>query len=503
MRECRKLFEIEMILRPLSIALTAATLVVAEDVARVVEVIEPPEALQLGGQDRVISSTRQFRVDGGNGPDRAAIAMLAEEAKTELLRLTEEEKVSTPLAQAADDWWKVPISITLHGKNGDPLPRRTVATRLLLREAGYEVHLDVHLSRGIEHERFKYVVTSALIYERGLMGKPATVNEVPYLVPPWLVDGLREASAWRLKQSDRRLYKALFKSGGLFKLDELFSLDEREFENMDGAMRAAFHVSSGALVMALLEQPQGKEGFRNFLGEVADYQGEMPALLRKHFPELNLSETSLAKWWQLQLAAIGGQGLATDILTVGQTETALAEALRLNFRDAEGIIQQKELAAWPELAALPEAERVSSVRLAQDSLVRMSYRCFPSYRAILAEYQLILSDLSKNETADVAAALAALDETRLTMVARTDRAGDYLDWFEITRARETSGVFDDYMRLKDGLKANHHRRSDHLSEYLDLMDGIFSPAIDPNWSPDNMMLSELPEIPGLPPLPVR
>ena len=60
------------------------------------------------------------------------------------------------------------------------------------------------------------------------------------------------------------------------------------------------------------------------------------------------------------------------------------------------------------------------------------------------------------------------------MTAKAQQASDYLDWFEITRARETSGAFDDYMRLKDRLKANPHRRSDDLSKYLDRMDAIFS-----------------------------
>jgi hypothetical protein len=59
------------------------------------------------------------------------------------------------------------------------------------------------------------------------------------------------------------------------------------------------------------------------------------------------------------------------------------------------------------------------------------------------------------------------------MTARAARARDYLDWFEITRARETSGAFDDYQRLKDRLKANPHLRNDDLSAYLDRMDRLF------------------------------
>ncbi len=471
-----------MTARPLLLGILLPAMLLAQEIPRAVQIAEPPAPLKLDGQDRVISHTRQFRVSGGEAGDSSTVALLAEEAKDELLRLTDEK-----------DEWKVPVTITLHGKPGDPMPPRTVAMQILVSEAGYDVRLDIHLGRGIEPERFKQTATSALIYERALRGRPAKESDTPFLVPPWLVDGLREATAWRLNQSDRRLYQALFKTGGLFKIDELFTLNERGFEDMDAAMRAAFRVSSGALVMALLQQPQGKEGFRAFLTEAAAFGGEMPALLRKHFPELNLSETSLSKWWALQLANIGGQNLASDVLTVAQTETALGEALRLNFRTAEGIIQQKDLAAWPELAALPEPERAKAVRLAQDALVRLSYRCFPSYRPVLAEYQTVLGAIAKNNTKDLAARLAALDERRATMSAKAKRARDYLDWFEITRARETSGAFDDYIRLKDRLKATPHRRDDGLSKYLDRMDAIFSRE-EPKNSADP---------PARPPLPDR
>lgn len=447
------------------------------------QVAEPPAPLALDGQDRVTSRTGQFTISGGTLSDRGNIAMLAEEAKDELGILTEEQQAKPRPFNLADpatakpadgkEPRKVPIHIVLHGKSGDPVPPRTTALKIQLNETGYNLHLDAHLSRGIEHERFKFAITSALIYERALRDRPVKESQTPFFVPPWLTDGLREATAWRLNQSDRRLYGALFKTGGLFKIDDLFALDERGFEEMDAAMRAAFRVSSGSLVMALLQQPQGKEGFRKFLTEVAAFEGEMPTLLRKHFPELNLSETSLSKWWALQLAQIGARNLTTDIHTVAETETALGEALRLNFRTAEGIIQQKELAAWPEIAALPEPERIKSVQLAQDALVRLSYRCFPSYRPIIAEYQMVLSAIAKNTTKDLATRLADLTERRATMTDKAQRARDYLDWFEITRARETSGAFDDYMRLKERLKANPHRRTDDLSKYLDRMESIF------------------------------
>lgn len=430
---------------------------------RAIQIAEPPDQPRSPQLDRVLSLSKQFRISGGDAPLRASVAVLAEETKDELLRLTGEK-----------DEWKVPITITLHGKVGDPIPPRTVSMQLLVNEAGYDLRMDVHLSRGIEQDRFKYAATSALLYERTLRTREKVDDERPLFVPPWLVDGILEATAWRLDRSDRRLYAALFKSGGLFKIDDLFSLSEKDFENLDGASRAAFRVSSGALVMALLEQPQGKEGFRTFLGEVAGFEGEMPTLMRKDFPGLNLSQTSLAKWWALQLAAKGALNPLTDILSINQTEEALSEALRLNFRTEEGIIQQKNLSAWPELAAIKLQERVEAIRLAQDALVRLSYRCFPSYRPLLLEYQLILTAIAQDKTKDIVTRLAALQETRETMKAKAMHARDYLDWFEITRARETSGVFDDYIRLKNQLKSNPRLRDDEISKYLDRMDTIFN-----------------------------
>ena len=261
----------------------------AEGVAQGKVVAPPPGPV---GRDLALSRTEQFRVSGADGLVRGTVAVMAEEAKAELLALTGEA-----------DAWKVPVSIVLHGKAGDPMPPRSVAMRLWISEAGYDLRVDVHLSHGIEMESFKHAITSALLYERTLRARPKAEGADEALrleVPPWLVEGIREANAWRLKRGDRRLYETLFKHGGLFKLDELFAVDEAGFELLDGAMRAAYRGSSGAVVMALLAQPEGRQGFTAMLAEVAAFQGEMPLLLRRHFPDLNLSEPSLAQWRMLQ-----------------------------------------------------------------------------------------------------------------------------------------------------------------------------------------------------------
>jgi len=438
-----------------------AAAVMAGDAPKATVVPETPdEALVL--PEQVTSSSGQFRISGGDSLLRGTVAVIAENTKADLHGLT-----------AEDPSWKLPILVNLLGRAGDPLPPRSVTLRLLVIEGAAQLVIDAHLSRGLDHERLRRSLLSAMLVERALGEASPQDPDTAFVVPPWLVEGLMEAISWKRNQSDRRLYETLFESGGLYRLETLLETNERGHDRMDGASRAAFRVSSGSLVMALLEQPQGKDGFRAFLTEAAGFAGEMPALLRKHFPELNLSENSLAKWWSLQLAIKGARNLATEVLSIRETEDSLARVLRLNFRTPDGLVQEKELGAWPELAALAEAERLLAVRKAEDALVRLSYRCFPSYRPLLVEYQGILTDIAKQDTAEVPQRLVALEETRVTMLGRASQARDFMDWFEITRARETSGAFNDYLRLKERLKLQPRNRRDPVSRYLDKMDKLF------------------------------
>jgi len=334
------------------------------------------------------------------------------------------------------------------------------------------LRLDKHLGLGLEPKRFKQAVMEVLIYQRGLEADKQSAKDAFQLIPPWLSMGLCEASAWRLDKSDRALYAALFKKGGVFKLDDLLQTTAADYKKMDGATRSVFQVSSGALVMALLEQPGGKAGFGDFLKKVATYQGEMPILLRQSFPDLNLSENSLAKWWALQLANKGGLNLLTDVLTIQETEEELAKALNFMISGPDGV-RQRDLSAWSEVVALKGEKRFAAVRPAQEAMIHLSYRCFPSYRPLLLEYQKILIGISRGHTENVPQRLARLKKSRESMVASAGRARDYLDWFEITRATKTSGEFDDYLKLKERLKAEKKVRNDGVSRYLDRMNDLF------------------------------
>lgn len=414
------------------------------------------------GQMVTTSQSKQFRISGAEPKLRGTLSFLAEDAKSDFLGLTKEK-----------DLWKVPISIMLQGQQGGPIPKRSIAIDLQWGEDGFKLNIHVHLAQGIDQERLRSSILTALVYEKSLRTiKPGPLEE-RLLVRPWLVEGLSEVINWRRGKSDRRLYQTIFQSGGLYQLEEMLDLSQQQYDESDSAMRAAFRISAGGLMMALLEQPAGQQAFRSFMDEAAQFGGDMPVLLRKHFPGLNLSQKSLEKWWALQMANQSRNSLS-EVMSIADTEAALSQALKLRFRDEQGIARDRELSAWQELAALDDGSRLFGVRHAEEELVRLSYRSFPSYRSLLLEYQMVLQAIVKpNKKFDVAKKISELEETRLLMSQRGKRADDYLDWFEITRARETTGVFDDYMKLKKRLDQGMSRGSDHISRYLDRADKIY------------------------------
>ncbi|MGJ8635078.1 MAG: hypothetical protein ACSHX7_14275, partial [Luteolibacter sp.] len=91
------------------------------------------------------------------------------------------------------------------------------------------------------------------------------------------------------------------------------------------------------------------------------------------------------------------------------------------------------------------------------------------------------------ETEGLSDTLLGLEETRQIMVGKAEKARDFLDWFEITRARETSGAFDDYLVLKARLKSKPGRKTDRMSKYLDRLDPLFEmPKEKQGYSPMGM-----------------
>jgi hypothetical protein len=413
---------------------------------------------------QAVSQSRMFSVKGGDGVQRSSVALSLEQHKNAFHQLLGEEPDNFPVPF-------VVVELVAEAQDGG------FASALVLPEGSRPV-LNVRMAAGeggVDREILERLAFTAILYERALRAGGDEEFDERLIVRPWLVEGLSEARKWREGGADRRLYEGVFRRGGGFTLDELFELSERSHQRLDTASRLAFRALSGALLMALIEQPKGDVAFRGFCAEAARFAGEMPVLLRKHFPELNLSERSLAKWWALTLAKLV-QPTLTEVLPVLETERQLTEALSFPTRDENDGAVRLGIDGWPEIVAMEALERRESLRPAEDALVRLSYRCFPSYRPLIQEYQTILRDLAEGKDRDIGARLASLAEQRLVRQQRAIRARDYLDYFEISRARDLSGEFEDYMRLKKELELRPRpKRTDPLTEKLDTLQQVFEP----------------------------
>lgn len=450
---------------------------------------EPAVPVPSGGnvpapEDKLRATSRSgmFRVSGGDQAKRGSVALLLEQSKDDFEALmrdrdTDAEKQAAKKAAFFEaergglDDFKVPVNVEIVPGAGN----ETVDYSLRFTPDQFVLGIRVHMDRGIDHELLGRAALTILLYERALRDVTPGEFSDPLVVRPWLVEGLAEAAKWRAGRADRRIYEGVFKRGGGFTMEELFELTDKSYRQLDGASRLAFQALSGALVMALLEQPEGRGAFRAFAGEAARFAGEMPMLLRKHFPDLNLSERSLAKWWALTLARLVQPPL-TEVLPIRDTELALDEALQFHSRDADGNAVKRGIDGWEAVADLERFEREEAVRPAEDGLVRLSYRCFPSYRSTIEKYQQILRDIAGGGRDGIAERLQELQEERRVRVERALRARDYMDYFEISRARNLSGEFDDYLRLKKELELKPRpQRKDRITDYLDILQKSYEP----------------------------
>lgn len=433
---------------------------------------------------RALSRSGMFRVSGGEQAQRSSVALLLEQSKDDFETLLRDRDVDVEKQAAkksaflepggsGSESFKVQVNVEII----DNPERPPVEYSVGYTEEAFALGIRIRMDRGIDHELLDRAALTVLLYERSLRNaKPGELKDA-LVIRPWLVEGLTEASKWREGTADRRIYEGVFRRGGGFSMDELFELPERNFDRLDSASRLAFRALSGALVMALLEQPQGRGAFRAFAGEAARFSGEMPVLLRKHFPDLNLSERSLAKWWALTLAKLV-QPQLSEVLPIRETEQGLEDALQFHSRDADGNAVNRGIGDWETVADLEPYDRQEAVRPAEDGLTRMSYRCFPSYRPLITEYQQILRDIAGGGREGIAERLAELADQRKTMVERGVMARDYMDFFEISRARSLSGEFEDYMNLKKELELRPRPvRRDRITDYLDTMQKAYESRV--------------------------
>lgn len=426
----------------------------------------PVDEAEPGGAGDALQVTEfdGFTVVGSHQQIRGGIASLAGGMSSDLSRLTGE--VGRQI--------KLPIIIRLHGQEGDREQARSVVTRIDQVQGQYHLKIHIHLAKGVDHQKLRYHLMEALLYERGLSSGQVVDEGDRIEVKPWLVVGLLEALDVKHGRANRRIYQAELPYFDILPLQEVFDTSAPAYRELDGRKPAVFRAISGAMVNALLRQPDGRRGIAGYLKDVATFKGEQENLMRKHFPSMNKSRNSLSKWIDLEMAELGTATLV-QVYTLLETEKRLQSVLQLRYRDEEEAAVSVELDGYREVIGLSQAERVDAVSGAHAELGRLSYRCFPTYRPLLLEYEMILKEIAKGEDERIEARLSKLLDIRVKLQIAGKRVRDYLDWYYITRSDEVSGSFDDYRELSDALRqeALRERGQGPFRSYLDQVESIY------------------------------
>ena len=339
--------------------------------------------------------------------------------------------------------------------------------------APYRLQIYLRLGRGNSFDQKKYerVLLQMLVMERSLRALPEGESADRVEVRPWLLDGLAEAIRWENGRGDRRMYSSLMESGGWVEVEEL--VDRTTVAELDVLSRELFRASSGALVMALLAQSQGARSLSKFLDKVAVFQGEQMTLLRTHFPQANLGPKGLERWWMLQVAALSEKKLS-EAMTIPETNERLGKILELHLKDENGIDFRVGLESWRQVAMLESKdERIESVRPANDLLAHLSFRCFPTFRPVIAGYLKILSDIADGKTDEVEEMIGNLEQFRTAELERHRKLVDLMDWYHLSSVKKESGEFEDYLKMQENLRKGNESHDDPLHQYLDKVQKVF------------------------------
>lgn len=263
------------------------------------------------------STSGQFIVYGAELRMRSGIAGRCEELSQELGRLLRNT-----------DPWVLTVVVKIQPlRAGDP-PDLGITTQVsALEHGGFHLQLNVPERSGLRPADFRRELVRLLLMERILRShKQLPEGKGERLLPAWALTGVLKAMDYRSRGRPSAEFAAIFKSGKVYGIEEIL---DAEPTALDGLSRTIYETSSCALMLALLDQPEGPLRFGRFLAALAVEDKPQRELLKQWFPGLAESEASLNKWWSLQLASLAAPNVAE---TLDPTQTAELLDKALTFR---------------------------------------------------------------------------------------------------------------------------------------------------------------------------
>lgn len=418
-----------------------------------------------------LSSSKQFEVTGKDATLCSALAVRADALRASLLKVMKQQDEWKDEKMTNDRKHK--IFIQLVGEPGMPVPANPIRTQIVILGNAATYNIYIHLGRGINQDMLRHAVISTLLYEMMLRnlepeGLPDQVN-----LPPWIIAGLEQAVLWHANEADRTMYATLFRQNGIMTPKDILDCKNPEQE-LDATSYAAYQTSCGALMLCLLNQPNGPEGIRLLLDQAILGNDSPGDLIKRHFPKLNLTPSSLHKWWTLQLSRMATPPM-TETLSITETERHLQEALTLVQYNPE----TRKTATFPmdnveQTLALPDMNRqLSNV---SGALLNLSRRSFPDYRPVIIEYAklAVLLQMNRIKPKEAIPKIKQLRGIRESSMKTALRVRDYMDWYEINTRSGSGRTFESYAATMRMLREKGSPSNTQISRYLDDIEKLYT-----------------------------
>ena len=301
------------------------------------------------------SSSGQFIVHGEDLPLRSAFSGRCDEIAESLRQLLRDNEP-----------WVLPIVVLLKtGEAAKAAPAAVSYSISKIPNGGFHLQVNANVRGDMRPADLRSEVIRVLLAER-ILRNQTELSKRPRLLPDWVFTGVLEALDYRQRARPSALFAAIFKSGKIYSIEEIIEASPVE---MDALSKSIYQTSCCALVMALLDQPDGGLRLGKFLNALAADARPERDLLNQWFPNFATTPASLNKWWSLQLASMANPSVS-EPLSPTETVRQLEAALTLHYKAKPSEIPHPRIAAHipdePEPPAKKEAETAAAAASANE-----------------------------------------------------------------------------------------------------------------------------------------
>lgn len=380
---------------------------------------------------------------------RSAVSHAAETLKSKALTLLE-----------VRDQWSVPILLNLQPSQANLPEIPAVALNFSQTGAGLKIQLDLLIDRDFQPAILQREVLRALLLEMSYRTLPSLPAGAPYVPPPdWLVDGILT-----LDNETPEIFEGLESAAS--HPPTLKSLVTQKTGSLDSQSRALYRACSSALVRLLLGHENGHTELTRYIADLPRASSDALLDLQAHFPWLGKEAEMMENFWSENIARVA-QERRFVLMTFAATSEQLDDCLRIKVgQDRE---KNNPLTLDQTVRAnRPNIDSKAATELAQ-RLTILASRAHPLLRPVIADYQMAAEMVARKKRHRLIKRLAGSAALREKIAARMDEVDDFMNWYEATQAKTTSGVFRDYQHAADSSE-EIPRRHDAFSVYLDALE---------------------------------